>query len=88
MAGGNGRHEGGAHGERIRAKYAARGRLLEARLVELDRDLPPYRDELDSEVTANRDGLRVRAPLTRFGRNLVAAGLFVLLVCVGVWLVR
>lgn len=59
-------HEGPARGDRIREKYASMFRRTQAELdkVPLPRDLPAYREDMDSvsEVTLGKEGLKAKGP--------------------------
>ncbi len=59
-------HEGPARGDRLREKYARLQRRAQTKLdrVPLSRDLPAYREEMDSvsEVTLGKDGLKAKGP--------------------------
>ncbi len=49
-------HEGPARADRLREKYAKHSRLTQRAIDEL----PPYRAEMDSEITVNTKGLQAK----------------------------
>jgi hypothetical protein len=88
VANGSG-HEGPARADRIRNESDKHARHLQ-RMVDEERargELPSYTDEGDTELTANRHGLRIKSTFPRIARIIVGAGLAFFLVCCGVALV-
>ncbi len=84
MASGNGTHESGARAERLRNENRKHERGIQNGFDNLRRDLPPYRAEMESEVSEVKvPGGMAKLPIPRVGRIAIGVGLGLLFACIG-----
>lgn len=83
---GNGSHKlGPALADRVREAGAKHQRMLQHAIdEERARNLPPYRDEMDSEVTANIRGITARLGLPRPARLAIGIALAIVIAAFGI----